>query len=170
MDFENVIGKTIFEDTPEDSRFFLLGKDRVDKTRVHDLSCPFLGVVSASSCSCPVCLAAGTVSSYVAQFKAMFIEIGRVEPWDNERHLERCNPADSILLRRYVDALKLEQAMSHVSSKQAKPIFLNKLEKLGLYFNDQLSKRVLLLEIDMFICEINLSLKFYFILVSVLMI
>lgn len=100
----------------------------------------------------------------------MFIEIGRVEPWDNARHLERCNPADSILLRRYVDAVKLEQAMSHVSSKQAQPIFLNKLEKLSLYFNDQLSKKDLTVGIDMFICEIKLSLKFYFILVIVLMI
>lgn len=141
LDFENVIGKKIFKATPEDLRLFLLGKDRVGKTQVHDLSCPFLGVASASSCSCPVRLAAGTVSSYIAQFKAMFIEIGRVEPRDNARHLERCNPADSILLRRYVDAVKLEQAMSHVSSKQAKPIFLNKLEKLSLYFNDQLSKK-----------------------------
>lgn len=141
LDFENVIGNKFFKATPEDLRLFLLGKDRVGKTQVHDLSCPFLGVASASSCSCPVRLAAGTVSSYIAQFKAMFIEIGRVEPWDNARHLERCNPADSILLRRYVDAVKLEQAMSHVSSKQAKPIFLNKLEKLSLYFSDQLSKK-----------------------------
>lgn len=136
LDFENVIGKTFFEAAPEDLRLFLLGKDKVGKTRVHDLYCPFLGVASASSCSCPVRLAAGTVFSYIAQLKAMFIALCRVEPWDNARQLKRCNPADNILLRRYVNAVKLEQAMSHVSSKQAKPIFLNKLEKLSLYLND----------------------------------
>ncbi|XP_061183837.1 uncharacterized protein LOC133192022 [Saccostrea echinata] len=138
VDFETVIGKKIFEATPEDLRLFLIRKDKVGRTRVHDLTCPFLGIASANSCFCPVRLAAGTVSSFIAQFKAMFNEIGRVEPWDSTRHLERCNPADSVLLRRYVDAVKLEQAMSHVSSKQAKPIFLNKLEKLSLYLNNQL--------------------------------
>lgn len=66
LDFENVIGIKFFEATPEDLRLFLLGKDRVGKTQFHDLSCPFLDVASASSCSCPVRLAAGTVSSYIA--------------------------------------------------------------------------------------------------------
>lgn len=50
----------------------------------------------------------GTISSYIAQFKAMFIKIGRVEPWEQDI---------------WKDSVKLEQAMSHVSSKQAKPIF-----------------------------------------------
>ena len=47
----------------------------------------------------------------------------------------------SILLRRYVDALKLKQTMSHVSAKQAKPIFLDKLEKLSLHFSDLSSRK-----------------------------
>jgi hypothetical protein len=140
-DFEAIMRKNLFEAKPDDLRLFLIKKDEVGKTRVHDMACPFLGTENSTSCFCPKRLAAGTILAYIAQFRAMFNDIGRVEPWESSMHFERCNPANSVLLRRYADAIKLEQAISHVSAKQAKPIFLEKLEKLSFHLSDQLSEK-----------------------------
>lgn len=167
-DFETVMRKDLFESKPDDLRLFLIKKDEAGRTQVHNLACPILGTAGSSYCFCPKRLAAGTIVSYIAQFQVLFNEVGKIEPCDSSKHLDKCNPAKSILLRRYVDALKIKQTMSHVSAKQAKPIFLDKLEKLSLHFSDLSSRTVL--GIELFIYQTRLSLKFYFIQVIVLMI
>lgn len=99
------------------------------KTKIHDLCCPFLGDKKLKDCSCPCILASGTVSSLASQLKVIFDSFGRKGEWTESGLIKFGNPVSSTIVKRYLEAVKLEQAVAHVPIVQAKPIFLDKLKK-----------------------------------------
>lgn len=125
--------------TPSDLRVFLIDKDKNGKTQVHVTFCPFVGELGIHDCGCPCRLSWGTVQSLIGQFKIIFEQAGRTDKWNEEIGLG--NPDFSIMINRYFNAVKLEQAKAHVSQKQAKPLFLDKLKVLCSYLEDQLFKK-----------------------------
>lgn len=81
----------------------------------------------------------GTVQSLIGQFKTIFEQAGRRDKWDEEIGLG--NPAFNIIINRYLNAVKHEQAKAHVSEKQAKPLSLDKFKVLCPFLEDQLFKK-----------------------------
>ena len=124
--------------TPEDVRLFLLEKEKAGKTQVHDLDCQFVGCTGLKDCFCPKRLAAGTVSSTVAQLKSLFDDMGKRGEWVDSGIRKYGNPILSNVVDRYVKAIKLEQARAHVPIKQAKPLFLDKLRKISEFIDQKL--------------------------------
>lgn len=127
--------------TPSDLRVFIVDKDKNGKTQVHVTFCPFVGELGIHDCGCPCRLSWGTVQSLIGQFKTICEQTGRTDKWDEEIGLG--NPAFSIMINRYFNAVKLEQTKAHVSQKQAKPLFLDKFKVLCSYLEDQLFKKPL---------------------------
>lgn len=120
---------------PEDVRFFLVDKDQDGKTQVHELDCPFVRRTGLKNCSCPKRLAAGTISTLLSQLKFIFEDMGRKGDWVDRGSVKYGNRVSSGLLDMYIQAIKLEQAQAHVSVKQAKPLFVDKLKKISAHIN-----------------------------------
>ena len=118
--------------TPEDIRFFLIWKDTKGKTVVHTQEC--IGIQGNQNvCQCPTRLAAGSVDSIIGQLRAILRDSGRGDKWDENYGIG--NPVASPLIKNYLKAIKLEQSRALVKPKQAKPLFLDKLEKLARALN-----------------------------------
>lgn len=113
------------------------------RTQIYDLNCIFLGRISIHNCHCPTRLAFGTVQSTVGQLRAIFEKLGKGKVLNDNFCIG--NPAYSEKVIRYVQAIKHEQSISHVSIKQAKPIFFDKLIKIFNYINIKLDDGTLLL-------------------------
>ena len=124
--------------TPSDVRVFFIGKDLKGKTQVHVVDCPHLGDLGIFDCGCPCRLSWSTVQSYIGQMKTIFESEGRGKFWDEE--LQTGNPASSKILQLYLTAVKLEQAKSHITQKQAKPLFFGKLKLLSSFLERELSR------------------------------
>ncbi|CAC5386642.1 unnamed protein product [Mytilus coruscus] len=135
--------KNLTSATPEDIRLFLIDRDMKGKTKIHDLCCPFLGDKKFKDCSCPCRLASGTVSSLASQLKAIFDSFGRKGEWTESGLIKFGNPVSSTIVKRYLEAVKLEQAVAHVPIVQAKPMFLDKLKKISVYITEQLNDHML---------------------------
>ena len=106
-------------------------KDRKGKTQLHDVNCSFLGERGLKSCDCPKRLAAGTVESVVGQLRAIFKKMGRGEEWNP--CLKTGNPAYATSIADYIKVVRQEHSEAHVTSKQAKPLFIDKLERVCDY-------------------------------------
>lgn len=106
--------------TPSDVRVFFIEKDLKGKTQVHVVDCPHLGDLGIFDCGCPCRLSWSTVQSYIGQMKTIFESEGRGKFGDEE--LQTGNPASSKILQLYLTAVKLEQAKSHTTQKQAKTV------------------------------------------------
>ena len=130
--------RSIKSATPLDVRRFLVLKDVKGKTQVHDISCEFLGQHGVNPCSCPLRLAAGTIQSILGQLKSIFELNGRGSSWDEISCLG--NPVCSPDVQKYLQAVRVEQSKSHVSQKQAKPLFLDKLRSISVYIDDLLKR------------------------------
>lgn len=147
--------KTIKNAGLDDVRKFLVHKDNMGKTQIHGINCPNLGKSGIYECDCPLRLSSGTVQSTISQLKAIFKCYGRGDKWNDE--LMFGNPACSVKVTKYLDAIKFEQAVSHRVVKQAKPLFFEKLRKIALYIDSQLllegnfSKRFVLLRDQAFL-------------------
>lgn len=128
--------KTIFTATPNDVRSFLVEKDKKGRTQVHVIECEHLGKLGIFPCSCPCRLSAGTVQSVIGQLNSIFQNLGRGNSWHEESRSG--NPSASGEVHKYLKAVRLEQSKSHVSSKQAKPLFLVKLRKLSDHLDKML--------------------------------
>lgn len=123
---------------PQDVLRFLVWKDTFGKTKVHVVSCPFLGDKTKMSCDCPCRLAAASVSNMVHNLEDIFRQAGRGSFWD----VAKCggNPACAPEIKTYCKQIALEQAKSHVLPKQAKPLFLSKVKRISDYIASQLSR------------------------------
>lgn len=101
--------------------------------------------------------------SLAGQLKSLFEDFGRKSEWVDCGTVKYGNPVSSKVVSRYIEAVKLEQSTAHVPIKQAKPLFLNKLKKLGHHINktpSQISSSF----------EIRCFLSYYFFLGTELMI
>ena len=114
--------------TAQNLRRFLAHKDRRGKTQVHDHQCVHLGTHGVRPCGCPKRLAAGTVGSLVGQLRAIFRKMGRGDSWDEA--LEVGNPACAGSIADYLKVVRAEHSKAHVTPKQAKPLFVGKLERV----------------------------------------
>ena len=107
-------------------RRFLVYKDGKGKTQVHVSGCVHLGSNGVKDCGCPRRLAEGTVQSLIGKLKAIFRRRGRGDNWDEAR--EMGNPACAFKVGDYLKVVKGEFSEARVTPKQAKPLFLGKLE------------------------------------------
>lgn len=123
--------------TPKDICRYLIWKDKGGKTAVHELECGAIGDRMAE-CACPRRLGAGTVGTLVGQLRGLFTDMGRSRPW--EEGSEFGNPANSLLVKKYVKAIREEQSRAHVQPKQATPLFIHKLEAICGYIDRQLER------------------------------
>lgn len=130
--------KCLSSATPEDIRLFLIDRDMKGKTKIHDICCPFLGEKRNKDCPCPLRLASGTVASLVSQLKVIFDSFGRKGDYIEVGLSKTGNPVSSVIIRRYLEAVRLEQAVAHVPITQAKPIFLDKLKKINVYITEKM--------------------------------
>ena len=100
-----------------------------------------MGKKGTFPCGCPFRLAVGTVQSILGKLKAIFALYGKGQVWDAGEG--KGNPVESPSVRKYVKALQLEQSRSHVSAKQATPLFIGKLRQVAFFIDDQLKESVL---------------------------
>lgn len=119
--------------TPDDVRRFLVWTDSFGKTVVHDVQCPFLGLQGLFGCNCPKWLASSTVEGMIQKLVNIFQDMGLGLGWDSL--LEMGNPASAPVAKEYLKLIKAEQARAHVVPKQAKPIFLTKIEAMCCFFS-----------------------------------
>lgn len=80
------------------------------------------------------------MQSIIGQLNSIFQALGKIGAWHEET--KSGNPASSGEVRRYLKATRLEQSKAHVSQKQAKPLFLEKLKVLCSYFERQLNSNL----------------------------
>ncbi len=129
-------GKSIATATPRDVRRFLVDRESAGKTIKHTVNCPLLGS-DKSECRCPRGMALGTVKSLVGQMRAIFCQEGRGELWDSVRN--QGNPAAAGEIKKHIKCVGDETAMSHVTPKQARPMFIDKLRCMSQYLGEELS-------------------------------
>ena len=94
----------------------------------HDLTRFLVWSHSKTLCKCPTRLAAGTVDNIIGKLRAIFTSTGRNGPWNDL--FGSGNPACDKSVKEYLHFKTKEQAAAHVSSKQALPLFFDKLSKL----------------------------------------
>ncbi len=127
---------TIASVGPVDLRKFLIHKDTMGRTQVHDVQCQFLGQVGLKSCNCPVRLASSYVSNIISLLKDIFERNGRGRTWDVK--LWDGNPACAPIITDYLKVMKEEQAKAHILPKQAKPLFVSKLRAISDFISQRL--------------------------------
>ena len=124
--------------TPVDLKRFLIWKDNCGKTKVHGISCKYLGTKEGENCDCPRRLAAGTVSVMVQNLVDIFDKRGYGRVWNGGN--EKGNPAAAPCIKEYLKMIHEEQAAAHVVPKQAKPIFLGKLKMIVNFIDRELAR------------------------------
>lgn len=125
--------------SPRDICRFLAWKDRMGRTSVHNVGCPALG--SRLPCNCPKRLAVGTVENMVGRLRATLRINGKGRGFDETS--QSGNPAASLMVGSYVNAIKMEQSIAHACPKQAVPLFVDKLELIASYIDRQLQKNTI---------------------------
>jgi len=138
-------------------RRFLVQKDAKGKTQIHELSCRFLGKSGVHPCQCPHRLASGTVQSILGKLKSIFENFGKGSHWDELQAVG--NPVCSAGVDRYLKAIRVEQAKSHVVQKQAKPLFCDKLRAISCHIDNLLEGADLKLSNKFLYLRIRLSSK-----------
>ena len=124
---------TLLTATPLDIQRFLVWKDSSGKPQIHDKFCAYLGESGVMPCKCPIRLASGTVEGLIQHLVDIFDSVGRGRVWNSALALG--NPASSDAVKKYLKAVKEEQARSHVVPKQAKPIFIDKIRRVTEYID-----------------------------------
>lgn len=122
MDFlkdDGLVSPSVFDVTPRDIVAFLQSLDagKGGQTIVHDDECPHWGIVKSSPCACPRRMAFNTLRKYRYQLQGHFRDNGLSSPWSP--HSENGNPCNSVLVKRYLDMIALEQAAGGVVTVQA---------------------------------------------------
>ncbi|EDO30749.1 predicted protein [Nematostella vectensis] len=120
--------KNLMSASPRDINRFLVWKDEGGRTKIHKPTCTKYGSAGSARCRCPSRLAAGTVDSIIGKLRAIFAEAGRKGEWNEMLNIG--NPSSHRSAKGYLTSIREEQAMAHVSPKQATPIFFDKLAKL----------------------------------------
>ena len=131
-DFLKHIGSSITECLPQEVCLYLAWKDGSGKTPVHNNSCPAIGNRS-EICKCKTRLAWGTVQYKISHLRAVFESMGRLGPWHESSRTG--NPMDSQAIQIYAKQIKVEQSKAHVLTKQATPMFQNKLRLIAMYID-----------------------------------
>ena len=129
--------KSLNDSTPHDIRMFLVYKDSKGKTQIHSTNCTFRGKHGRFQCNCPVRLSAGSVDSLIGQIRAIYRDFGRGTDWNDMLGIG--NPAAAPIVKRYLEAVRLEQSMSSVVPKRATPLFIDKLSVISRYITYKLS-------------------------------
>ena len=130
--------KNVYTALPGDLRKFLIFKEKHGRTKLHDQICPQKGVVGKVQCSCPTTLAAKSVDSLIGKIRAIFRDVGREGDWNPV--LLTGNPAASLVMKRHLQSISLEQASYNVAKKQATPLMFDKLAMLCRYLTYQISR------------------------------
>ena len=128
--------KSLASASPQDISRFLVWKDRSGKTKVHRTSCKFFGSRGSSRCACPTTLAAGTVDSIIGKLRSLFLDLGRGGEWNDILGIG--NPASHPSIKRYLTALREEQARARITPKQATPFFFDKLLQLCTFLRSHI--------------------------------
>lgn len=134
--FLSYYSKTLNTAEPDDVRKFLVFKDNMGKTQVHEQFCENLGKSGVHGCECPTRLASGTIQTTISKLKSIFKNVGRGDKWNDD--LLFGNPACSSKVNKYLNAVKREQAISHRVVQQAKPLFLDKLYDIAAFIDTKL--------------------------------
>ncbi len=122
--------------SPHDVRRFLVAKDSNGRTKVHSRTCPFLGRHGASSCPCPRRLASGTVEVLIGHLRSIFERSGRGRSWCPSTPTG--NPACAPEVTSHLKAIQKEQSAAHVTARQAKPLFADKLRAVVAYIEREI--------------------------------
>ena len=96
----------------------MISKDAAGKQKLHVHSC------SSKTCSCPKCLAVGTVDSYIGKLRAIFNKLGRTGFSD---------PLAHPCVKEYLKFVREEQAQQPLQPRQAVPLFYDKFTRLISY-------------------------------------
>ena len=113
--------RTMTSCTANDIIKFLISRDKLGRTVVHKSSC------SRVSCTCPKCLAAGTVDSLLGCLRAIFHNLGC---------LDTSNPVAHPLIKEYLKFVREEQAGLAITPNQAVPLFFEKFQRLIAFLRD----------------------------------
>ncbi|XP_062602975.1 uncharacterized protein LOC134264730 [Saccostrea cucullata] len=135
--------------TPTDLRRFLVWCDLSGKTQVHSLDCKFIGNIGEQPCACKKGLSSNTLAGMITNLKNILASEGKSESWDEAT--QEGNAACSILIKQHLKIVKEEQAKARVLPKQAKPMFIRKLNSIATYIQNRL---------DSFDCFLTLREKF----------
>ena len=81
------------------------------------------------SCLCPFRRAAGSVDSLIGQIRVIFRDHGRGTDWNGTLGIG--NPAGAHIVKKYLEAVKLEQSLAAITPKHAVPLFVDKLIKVS---------------------------------------
>ena len=130
------IPKTLANASPEDVRKFLVFKDGHGKTQVHVLSCAHVEKRGQYNCGCPMRASAGSVDGFIGKPRAIFCDSGCGS--EGNPILGLGNPAASVHLKRYLKTIRLEQSLTAVTPKQAKPVFSDKLSLMSRHISFRL--------------------------------
>ena len=109
---------SVFEATPEDVVDFLIYRDLegTGKTKVHERTC-IVGTRDGT-CDCPTRLGQSMVHQAASKIRTRLAELGAGGEWSSVAFSG--NPADSSLVRKYVTAIKEEQARAGVVAVAAR--------------------------------------------------
>ena len=103
---------------------------------MHRTSCKCFGSRGSSRCACPTTLAAGTVDSIIGKLRSLFLDLGRGVEWNDILGIG--NPASHSSIKRYLTALREEQARARIASKQTTPFFFDKLLQLYTFLRSHI--------------------------------
>lgn len=122
--------------TPTDLRRFFVWCDSSGKTQTHSFECKFIGELGEKPCECRKGLSSNTLAGMIKNLKHVLRSEGKGESW-NEGTQEG-NVACSILVKQHLTIVREEQAMARILPKQAKPMFVGKLNSISAYIRNRL--------------------------------
>ena len=128
-------GKTLYNAIPDDVRRFVTFKETQGRTQLHTESCVYRGAPGKQKCACPVTMTSKSVDSLVGKLRAIFRDLGRTGEWSDLNR--QGNPASSMVFKRHIKALQVEQASHAVPIKKAIPLMFDKLGSLCRYLSYQ---------------------------------
>ena len=130
--------KSLASALPSDVVAFLVWKDHNGKMLVHLPDC-VQSVHTTSlqpSCSCPRCLAFGTVDALIKKLRSIFATQGRGPDW--QPLLGVGNPAACRTLKKYLADVREEQLKSRIVPRQAEPVLLADLAVISRHIETRL--------------------------------
>ena len=84
-------------------------------------------------------MSVGHINNLISQLKAIFKETGQGDIWNVNTNSG--NPACSTEVSDFSRAISEEQAEAHVSQKQASPMTLQKLTRLGTFLDREINSQ-----------------------------
>jgi hypothetical protein len=132
--------RAVLSVSPQDVVDFLIHQDLFNahnRTQVHMLECSFLGLHGRKDCGCRIGMAATSVDSLIGRLTRGYTIFNLRGPF--VRLGDGC-PLNSFAVKEYLRFVEFEQALAHITPKQATPMFRPKLRSLFVYLSTLLSK------------------------------